>query len=241
MTARFTLFILAVLIAATACESLPPEKIIEVEVTRMIVVTATPEPATGPVPIQTETVSAQSVEATAVPNTATPAITPTPDVFPTPIVGQIFVAEQEFQDAKMFWLQPIKQIWILETDASGKNIWIVREDKWSEGLPENDSSLTPPADGLLQPIRGFGLLWRNDDALRSQVGWATSEEVGYTADYEYHWGGSVNANGEYVAGPGYHLLTTFNGEVYRFDEDTRTWSIVDQTGTATPDPNGNGG
>lgn len=239
MKVRFIVFLILTLIAVAACDSLPPEKIIEVEVTRVVVVTATEEPESGPI----VTVAAQGAEKTVEPtNTPTPVeATATPDVFPTPIVGQIFVAEQEFQNAKMLWLQPINQIWILQSNNDGENIWTVREDTWAEGLPENDPELTPPAEGLIQPVRGFGLLWRSDDALRSQIGWATDEELGYTTDYEYHWGGTVNEDNEYVTGPGYHLLKMFSQDVYRFDEETRTWSILGEESSETPEATESGG
>jgi hypothetical protein len=236
MTVRFSIFLLIILIMVAACESLPPEKIIEVEVTRLVIVTATAEQTTGPVPVETEAVNAQSAEETAEVTSTSLAATATPDVFPTPIVGQIFLAQQEFQNATMFWLQPINQIWILQPNEDGDNIWIVRDDSYSDGLPENDPSLTPPSEGLIQPIRGFGMLWRSDEALRNQIGWAVGEELGYTTDYEYHWGGTVDENNVYVPGPGYHLVTTFNGEVYRFDEESRIWEIIEQAASETPVP-----
>jgi hypothetical protein len=235
MTLRLSIVIVIVFIFAAACQSEPPQKIIEIEVTRVVVITSTEEQSTGPVPVENGTIAAQNAEATETATSTPIEASSTPDMFPTPIVGQIFLAEQDFQNAKMFWLQPIKQIWILMTDETGKNIWIVREDTFAEGLPENDPSLTPPAAGLIQPIRGFGVLWRSDDTLRSQIGWATDEELGYTTNYEYHWGGTVNENNEYVPGPGYHLLEAFNQDSYRFDEGTRTWEVIPKQVTATPE------
>ncbi|MEO0595244.1 MAG: hypothetical protein AAF126_03970, partial [Chloroflexota bacterium] len=57
----------------------------------------------------------------------------------------------------------------------------------------------------------------------------THEEFGYTTNYEYHWGGTVDDNNVYTAGPGYHLIETLNRNVYRFDEETRTWEIIRQS------------
>lgn len=239
MRLRFSIFTLIILVVVAACQSEPPPREVLMEVTvvhtEVVIVTATDPQSAGPVPIQNETAAAQSIEATLMPTDTQPEVTPTPDVFPTPIIGQILVAEQEFQNAKMFWLQPIEQIWILQTDADGVNIWIVRDDSFEDGMSENDFDLTPPAEGLIQPIRGFGFLWRNDDTLRSQIGWATSEEVGYNANYEYHWGGTVDENNVYETGPGYHQLQTHSQEIYRFDEESRTWEIIEPETTATPE------
>jgi hypothetical protein len=236
MTLRLTLSTVIILIIAAACQSGLPDKIIEVEVTRIVIVTATEPQTTGPVPIQDGTTVAQNIEATpSAPTSTQLEATSTPDVFPTPIIGQMFVAEQDFQNAKMFWLQPINQIWILQTNEDGENVWIVQDDLFEGGMPENDPLLTPPAEGLIQPIRGFGFLWRENDALRSQVGWAIGEEVGYNANYEYYWGGTVDENNVYVSGPGYHQLQTYSQDIYRFDEEARTWEIIAADATATPE------
>ena len=85
-------------------------------------------------------------------------------------------------------------------------------------------SLTPPA-GLLQPDRGFGKLWREVPEVRDMLGWAVTPEFGYTSAYEYHAGGSVDANGEFTPGPGYHILYSLYGERFRFNEADGTWQL----------------
>jgi hypothetical protein len=72
------------------------------------------------------------------------------------------------------------------------------------------------------------MLWRNDQNIQNMLGWATGDELGYMTNYEYHWGGTVNDAGEYVPGPGYHVIEAYNGNFYRFDEATRTWEIIRQ-------------
>ena len=49
--------------------------------------------------------------------------------------------------------------------------------------------------------------------------------------YEYHPGGTVNAQNEYIPGPGYHILYSMLGDAYRFDETNvagqpMTWELV---------------
>lgn len=240
MKIRFiTLFLIFALLVAGCQEFGGQDIIVEMEVTRIVVWTPTPDAvvadnSTGPVPVGSPDLTPEdqqtivpTTEPTVAP-TATQGPTATPDVFPTPIAGQIWIAEQDFQNGTMFWLQPINQIWVATTNEDGEQVWINRDDTFEEGRPESDPALEPPAEGLIQPIRGFGLIWRNDEELQSTVGWATSEELGYTTNYEYHWGGTVDDNGNYVTGPGYHLIETLNRNVYRFDEDTRTWEIIRQ-------------
>lgn len=236
------ILMIMIIMTLTACNSTGgPDMIVEMEVTRVVVVTATPAgddvnaQSSGPLPVNTS--APEATETTE----ATPAVSPspgptaTPDVFPTPIIGEILVAEQDFQNGKMFWLEPIDQIWIATTNSEGQRVWINQDDSFEDGMVENDPALTPPATGLMQPIRGFGMLWRDVPDLQSILGWATGDEFGYMTNYEYHWGGTVNESNVYEPGPGYHIIHTLNRSVYRFDEETRTWEIIRQTeSTTTP-------
>ena len=156
--------------------------------------------------------------------TATPTITPTPDPFPETIVGSIYMAEQRFEDGWMFWLQPNTQIWVLTVDDDGQNIWSVYDDSFVEGEAETDPQILPPKDRL-QPIRGFGKLWRENPEVRLAIGWALDVELGHTTRYEYHHGGYVNDDNEYVPAPGYHQVKSLSGDTFRFIEGSRTWQI----------------
>lgn len=164
--------------------------------------------------------------ATPVPPTETPTITPTPDPFPTPVKGSIYVAEQRFQDGWMFWLQPNNQIWLLTVDDAGNNVWTVYTDTFVEGEVEHDPQIEAP-ENLHQPVRGFGKLWRENLEVRQEIGWALDKETGHTTRYEYHQGGFINDQNEYVPAPGYHLVKSTSGDVFRFDESAFTWSIDD--------------
>lgn len=240
MKPRFIPILMTIIIMTlTACNSTGgQDMIVEMEVTRVVVVTATlagddaNAQSSGPLPINTSApevtaTTEATIEATTVVS-PTPGPTATPDVFPTPIIGEILVAEQDFQNGKMFWLEPIDQIWIATTNSEGQRVWINQDDSFEDGMVENDPALTPPATGLMQPIRGFGMLWRDIPDLQSILGWATGDEFGYMTNYEYHWGGTVNEDNVYEAGPGYHIIHTLNRSVYRFDEETRTWEIIRQ-------------
>ena len=224
------ILILSTLLAA--CQSTQPPTMLVMEVTRVVTVVVAPEDITDTAvaeaasgdatrtPVDSDTPAA-TAEADA---TVTPNVTPTPDVFPTAVVGEIFLASQTFERGNMYWVQPVNQIWVTTTDVDGTNTWRVYEDTFEEGMPESDPELEAP-DGLFQPIRGFGKLWRDNPELRTDLGWATATETGYNTRYEYLAGGEVTEDFEYIAAPGFHVIELRDGETLRFDEENRTWDI----------------
>lgn len=82
----------------------------------------------------------------------------------------------------MVWIKEMGQILVLFTDANSPK-WNVLTDHWQEGDPLDDPTLTPPA-GLLQPVRGFGLLWRTEGGLKDRLGWAVAPEVSYETAWQ---------------------------------------------------------
>jgi hypothetical protein len=226
MRVRIFLFAIIAAVVVAACQGVQPTMLV-MEVTREVPVTVivTSVPTNGPV-------SLSSITPTTTPQgrpivTATPSVTPTQDPFPTPVVGQVFVADQLFENGRMFWVQPVDQIWVLTTNSDGTNNWQVFNDTFEEGMLERDPEITPPATpNLNQPERGFGKLWRENPELRDALGWAVGEELGYTTRYEYHAGGEVNSLATYVPASGYHVLETLDKDVYTFLEGVRAWEVV---------------
>lgn len=91
------------------------------------------------------------------------------------------LAAQPFERGTLYWRQN-KQIYAL---ANSGQFWQV-PDTWQEGMPADDPSFSAPA-GLVQPIRGFGLVWRTNQAIRDAVGWGTQSETltdGFWQDFE---------------------------------------------------------
>ena len=43
-------------------------------------------------------------------------------------------------------------------------------------MPEYDPDIIPPS-GYYQPVRSFGMVWREHPEIREQLGWAIDEEV----------------------------------------------------------------
>lgn len=160
----------------------------------------------------------------AVTEASTPEPTPLPPGFPEPTRAEISIAEQVFEGGRMLWIQPTGQIWVMEVTGEGSGEWAVYDDNFIEGEDlDEDPAIEPPEGEFYEPERGFGKLWRENPDVRDTLGWAITPEFGYTSDYTYVPGGEINADGEYVPGPGYHVLFSLYEEAFRFDEATGTW------------------
>src|SRR5262245_48063459 len=109
---------LTLVLLAAACQGPPPTTIV-------MVVTATPEQTTEPQSVNTAESQPPTSSLTPIPPSPLPAMTATPNLFPTPTLGQIQVAEQQFEHGRMFWIQPRKQIWVMYDDGSGSGKWEV--------------------------------------------------------------------------------------------------------------------
>ncbi|MEQ8676086.1 MAG: hypothetical protein RLP44_31800 [Aggregatilineales bacterium] len=229
--------LIAILMLA-ACQGPPPTQyLLEVtrEVTVVVMVTPTPEGDLGAQSVETtETpdteiaVSSTATEAAPLP-TATQAAT-SDSALPGPIINSVIVAEQRFENGRLFYLQPSDEIWVLENGADNTGgTWSVYDDNWEEGQPEFDPNIEPP-EGLYQPERGFGKLWRENTQVGDAVGWALEPEVGHVTTYTYVYGGEVNSNNVYVQGPGYHTIDSWYGGTYVFNEADNTWRLEPEEG-----------
>lgn len=209
MHRRLLIALSALALAAAACQNQPPTQIV-------VVVTATPADATAEVAPPEASLTPATPAATPATVTVAPP-TATTDPLPTPVVSQIQVAEQVFEKGRMFWLQPVDQIWVMVVTREGGGDWSVYQDTFEEGEPESDPSLTPEA-GFQQPERGFGKLWRENPNVREALGWAITPEFGYVTRYEYHRIAPNRADG-------FHLLTSLYEETFRFNELDSTWQL----------------
>ena len=43
-------------------------------------------------------------------------------------------------------------------------------------MPEQDPQYGPPPAGYIQPRRGFGLVWEENETVRDRLGWGVNEE-----------------------------------------------------------------
>ncbi len=236
MYRRAWLCVMLIGVLVSACQGPPPTQIV-------LVVTATPAGFAAqaiadtaiPLPDRAQqaspttgagTATSTAVSSPAVATTATPApLSGTPFFTqPTPTVRQIQVAEQIFERGRMFWLQPTGQIWVLVVTGAGSGDWFVYDDLFQEGDLESDPGIVAPDDALLQPIRGFGRLWRDNSEVRELLGWATSDEFGFVTSYEYHPTLRYEG-GRFVAAPGEHVMHSLYGEGFRFIEESGSWRL----------------
>lgn len=138
--------------------------------------------------------------------------------------SQTWAAEQPFENGRMIWLEEIEGadftaqglILVLYEDGAYEQY----EDTWAEGDPEDDPEIVPP-EGLLQPIRGFGKLWRENDDLRERLGWATAPEQGFDTVWQQQIRESI---------PSVAYVRTLEGQVVRIEgwgwQTGGSWSPV---------------
>jgi hypothetical protein len=91
-------------------------------------------------------------------------------------------AHQLFQGGAMIWIPDIEArdiIIVIDND----NGWYIYDDTWDESQPENDPTLSPPAN-LYQPVRGFGKVWREHPEVQGRLGWAIAGEVSVPVTYQ---------------------------------------------------------
>lgn len=89
-------------------------------------------------------------------------------------------AYQSFEYGFMIWVGSQDAIYVLFNDALNPR-WQVVRDNYEEGMPADDPLYNnPPSPTTFQPRRGFGLIWRNNETIRTRLGWATTpDEVPY--------------------------------------------------------------
>jgi len=104
---------------------------------------------------------------------------------------------QTFERGQMIW-RDTRQIFVL---ANSNTFWRVN-DGWNDGIPESDPALVPPA-GLQQPIRGFGLAWRDNLTFQDALGWAQTGENPFNSTWQDFEGGIafVGNNNQIIAIP----------------------------------------
>ncbi len=90
-------------------------------------------------------------------------------------------AYQPFQNGLMFWVsslgaQPQAAIYALYNNGTYQRF----NDTFQDGVDPNSGGASPPP-GVLEPVRGFGKVWREQSSVRDGLGWATSGESGGSA------------------------------------------------------------
>ncbi len=83
---------------------------------------------------------------------------------------------QHFEHGMMLWHVGVIHIFFSDDLQPS---WDATSDAWFSGVPEYDPQIIPPS-GYYQPVRGFGMLWRQgrigNYRVRDRLGWATDAE-----------------------------------------------------------------
>jgi hypothetical protein len=135
-----------------------------------------------------------------------------------------WAAEQIFEGGRMLWLEQgslvdaqykgQSLIFVLYTSG---NSWELYVATWTSIEPDSDPAIVPP-EGLYQPIRGFGKVWRNNPKVQQQLHWALATEQGFMTPYqriaEFDWDNQC------------HYLRTADGRVISLCSRGGLWSFV---------------
>lgn len=99
---------------------------------------------------------------------------------------------QQFQNGYMIWVQERDAVYVMYDDPNPPR-WQVFKDNFNEGMVESDAAYNvSPFPGTWQPRRGFGLLWRTNEAVRNRIGWAVEEwEQPYSVQVQTAKDGSI--------------------------------------------------
>jgi hypothetical protein len=125
---------------------------------------------------------------------------------------------QSFQNGFMIWVGSQDAIYVYYNDAALPR-WQVYRDFFDEGMAESDPAYaTSPFPGTWQPRRGFGMLWRSNEIVRSRIGWATLEwEQPYSVQVQTGSDGTIFMNAAdgaiFAAIPGGNVWARYAGYV----------------------------
>ena len=97
--------------------------------------------------------------------------------------GILWSSWQPFQRGHMIWRQGDDAVFVLVNEGA----WDRFEDSWDD--QDYSSARGTPPEGLQAPVRGFGLLWEENDEIYADLGWATAEERGFCAMFQQYENG----------------------------------------------------
>lgn len=88
-------------------------------------------------------------------------------------VKDIEMAEQYFEGGRMVWRSDTNEIFVLYNNGT----WEVHSNPWRPGDPVKLGYRTPP--GKLEPVLGFGALWRALGNSTGRLGWAIAPQENF--------------------------------------------------------------
>lgn len=205
---RYLLLLSLLTLALTACSAPVPE----VAPPLVVTVVVTPTGGGPPLPPQAPTTVAAATSS-----------------YPAPFQTDLAAVYQPFERGFMIYVPDRKAVWVFvqpETtipSAFTAGLWLAYADTFGEGEPETDPAIVAP-EGLIQPKRGFGKVWRENGPVRAALGWATEIELPYPATITDYAIGKFDSSGKFAPSAFIHTITDFDGDIIHADEATRTWS-----------------
>jgi hypothetical protein len=123
-------------------------------------------------------------------------------------------ASQLFENGFMLWVGDTRQVFALNYGGTGTMVFEQFSD--SDSLTEEQ-----PPDGLYMPERGFGWVWTQNPAIRTQMGWATAPEEGYSVQVQSATLTEIGNEVIYLDTPdGRAIQVTLNGD------NTLSWEYM---------------
>jgi hypothetical protein len=110
---------------------------------------------------------------------------------PTEVLRNVGVARQQYERGVMLYVQELPQIgtiYALKTDPQPLR-YTVHADTWTPAQPHSGGE-APPA-GRVEPVRGFGKVWREQPGVRDALGWAMDYEIGDNGTLQRFQNGAV--------------------------------------------------
>ncbi len=115
-----------------------------------------------------------------------------PERCPAAVADESYAAGQYFEHGLMVWVEDADDFYVFYQgeDAQGFQTfdWVSDIRLKPGASPDNRIGETPPP-GLLEPVSGFGMVWRGEVEdvradVRQRLGWATETEFGFTTAYQ---------------------------------------------------------
>ena len=109
----------------------------------------------------------------------------------TPAAWQVKTSYQPFEHGEMIWsdhmgwyAQPVVYVLYADSTYQGFN------DTFDPAADPIGGSETPP-NGLVEPLYGFGKVWRDQPGVREALGWATESETPGVGHFQMFTGGNM--------------------------------------------------
>jgi hypothetical protein len=203
--------------SSSALTAVPIEKTPVLLPTRSVELAPT---ITAVIPATIPLIVTRPIETAPIPTSTATSILPECQPLPVPTEVKTQAAVQHFEHGLMFWLQERDEIWtLIASPLEEQFYWRVLPNVWSEGQPESDANLQPPADRF-QPRRGFGAAWRlgggSYGPQRADLGWAIDEETGFDTTLIYYPQGFYSPDCTWMPKPGIYELRDARGTTYQF-------------------------